>query len=435
MASIIRTDALQNLNTSNIITQTNATTLTIGASGQTISIPAGATIINNGTATNFGQTYNGAVSWTSNIVTSALTVSAGVGYFVNTSTAAITATLPASPTAGSTIAFSDYNRTWGTNALTLNRNGNNFQGAAASPSYNTNGQSITITYADSTKGWIPIVDDDAANKVSYSIDFLVVAGGGGGSSGGGGAGGYRTSTQSPNVGTVITVTVGDGGTAGDVQGSAGSSGSNSSISGTGLTTITSAGGGKGNQTETITGINGGSGGGGGASNNLNTQGGFGNTPSVSPSQGNNGGGNSNIYSPYPTGGGGGANAVGGSASGTTSGSGGAGTASSITGSSITYAGGGGGGNFFAPGTPGGGGSGGGGGGAVASGTATSGTANLGGGGGGSGNLGTCGAGGKGVVILSVPTSSYSGTTTGSPTITTSGSNTILKFTGSGSYTV
>jgi hypothetical protein len=39
-----------------------------------------------------------------------------------------------------------------------------------------------------------------------------------------------------------------------------------------------------------------------------------------------------------------------------------------------------------------------------------------------------------VVILAIPTSSYSGTTTGSPTVTTSGSNTILTFTGSGSYT-
>jgi len=41
MASIIRTDALQNLNTSNIITQTNATTITIGTSGQTINLPIG----------------------------------------------------------------------------------------------------------------------------------------------------------------------------------------------------------------------------------------------------------------------------------------------------------------------------------------------------------------------------------------------------------
>jgi hypothetical protein len=36
--------------------------------------------------------------------------------------------------------------------------------------------------------------------------------------------------------------------------------------------------------------------------------------------------------------------------------------------------------------------------------------------------------------LSVPTSEYTGTYTGSPTITTSGVFTILKFTGNGSYT-
>jgi hypothetical protein len=36
--------------------------------------------------------------------------------------------------------------------------------------------------------------------------------------------------------------------------------------------------------------------------------------------------------------------------------------------------------------------------------------------------------------LSIPTARYSGITTGSPTVTTSGSNTILKFTSSGSYT-
>jgi hypothetical protein len=34
----------------------------------------------------------------------------------------------------------------------------------------------------------------------------------------------------------------------------------------------------------------------------------------------------------------------------------------------------------------------------------------------------------------MPTSLYSGSTSGSPTVTTSGSDTILTFTGSGSYT-
>ena len=67
---------------------------------------------------------------------------------------------------------------------------------------------------------------------------------------------------------------------------------------------------------------------------------------------------------------------------------------------------------------------------------TAGTANTGGGGGGGGantnNAG--GAGGSGVVILSVPTASYTGTTTGSPTVTTNGIYTVMKFTASGSYT-
>ena len=45
-----------------------------------------------------------------------------------------------------------------------------------------------------------------------------------------------------------------------------------------------------------------------------------------------------------------------------------------------------------------------------------------------------GAGGKGVVILSLPIANYSNTTTGSPTVTESGSNKILVFNGDGSYT-
>jgi hypothetical protein len=36
--------------------------------------------------------------------------------------------------------------------------------------------------------------------------------------------------------------------------------------------------------------------------------------------------------------------------------------------------------------------------------------------------------------LSVPTSKYSGTTTGSPTVVTNGSNTVMIFKSSGTYT-
>ena len=127
--------------------------------------------------------------------------------------------------------------------------------------------------------------------------------------------------------------------------------------------------------------------------------------------------------------------------------GGGGGSSAGTGGTATSGGSGGGGSYFfttpASGTSGqgfaggncfnnlGGAGGGGAGGNTAAGIAA--TVNTGGGGGGGGNAAAGGNGGSGVVILSVLTTKYSGITTGSPTITTSGSNTILQFNSSGSY--
>jgi hypothetical protein len=377
----------------------------------------------------------GGTAWQTIVTGATLTAVAGRGYWIDTTSNACTVTLPASATNGDTIVLADYARKWGTNAVTINQNSLNFQGfSSPNPVYNTNGQSVTLVYSGATQGWIPTVDDDVTLETPqpYSVDFLVVAGGGGSgnstpiawATGGGGAGGFRTSTQSVTLGTVITVTVGDGG-------SAGVSGSNSSISGSSLSTITSAGGGNGGNGGNSSGANGGSGGGGGGDG----AGGSGNTPSTSPSQGNNGGaGFSNGATSGGAGGGAGAIGTDGTIAGV-GGNGGDGTASSITGSSVTYAGGGGGGAGYAPGTGTGGSGGSGGGGAGSgSGIGTAGTANLGGGGGGSRGSFNGISGGKGVVILSVPTANYSATSSGSPTITTSGSNTILQFNGSGTYT-
>jgi len=415
----------------------SGTDLTIGASGDTITVPAGATLVNNGTASGFGDN----LEWQSTIVTgTTLTAEAGKGYWINTTSNACTITLPASASVGDTIEFSDYLRTWGTNAVTLNTNSLNFQGnTSPNPEYNTNGQSVTIVYSGATQGWIPTVDDDVALETPqfYSADFLVVAGGGGGGSnnaGGGGGGGMRTSTQTVDSGVTITCTVGAGGAGTTVTTSNGSNGSDSSISGTGLTTITSAGGGGGGS-NSIAGSNGGSGGGGGYDTRA---GGSGNTPSTTPSQGADGGSTVSGAPAYAGGGGGGGGAsgqTGGAGTPSTAGDGGDGTQSSITGTATYYAGGGGASGDVA-GVVGTGGQGGGGTGkrqgADADADATDGL----GGGGGAHYLppSRAGNGGSGVVILSVPTANYSGTTTGSPTITTSGSNTIIKFTGTGSYT-
>jgi hypothetical protein len=72
-------------------------------------------------------------------------------------------------------------------------------------------------------------------------------------------------------------------------------------------------------------------------------------------------------------------------------------------------------------------------GAQAYGATNNGTANTGMGGGGSYSV-AAGNGGSGVVIISIPTIYYSGTTTGSPTVTTNGAFKVLTFTSSGTYT-
>ena len=257
----------------------------------------------------------------------------------------------------------------------------------------------------------------------YTIDYLILGGGGSGGDctsparfgGGGGAGGLRTSygTVSGRASSAenplevqpentLTITVGAGAAGGvSSHDTAGTQGNNSSISGGNFTTVTSLGGGGGGG-NSVVGTDGGCGGGGQESTGAGRSG--------TAGQGFDGGTGSESADRGGGGGGTGANGTGTD--------GGAGTSVSITGSAVTYGGGG--------ASSGSGGSGGGGTGS------TNGTANLGGGGGAAGSQ--TGAGGSGVVILRMATADYSGITTGSPTVTTSGSDTIVKFTSSGTYT-
>ena len=434
MSSIIKVDTVQDIDGNNIINE-NANTITIGASGDTITIPSGATLANNGTATGFFE----GIAWQSVVTAATLTTVAGKGYPINTTSNACTVTLPTAASVGDQVQIVDYAGTFATNNITLTSS-LKIEGGTDDKILTTNREGVIITYVDVTQGWVATSGvnsgSQAIDPLPYSADMLIVAGGGGGGSnddagdaaGGGGAGGFRTSTQNLTVGNTYTITIGDGG-AGSTSGNVtGTNGSDSSISGTGLTTITSAGGGGGaaGQNPNRDGNNGGSGGGAA----YNGSAGAGDTPSTSPSQGNNGGNNT---SDNGGAGGGGAGAAGVDASSNAGSAGGAGTASSITGSSVTYAGGGGGGAYVGAGGAGGAG-GGGAGGASGSGAVTPGTANTGGGGGGGGASADGAAGGKGVVILSMPLANFSGTTTGSPTEADDGTTKILTFTGSGSYT-
>jgi hypothetical protein len=98
-------------------------------------------------------TVTGGAAWQA-VVTSSLTVVAKNGYFVNTSSAAITATLPASPTLGDFISFIDYNGTFDTNNLTIARNGKPIQGVAEDLTVSVERAGLTLVFTDNTQGWL-----------------------------------------------------------------------------------------------------------------------------------------------------------------------------------------------------------------------------------------------------------------------------------------
>ena len=107
------------------------------------------------------------LSWDTAVVTgSTVTVVAGNGYWINTTSNACTITLPSSAEAGDQIVIIDYARTWGTNKIIIDSNGLNYQGQADTYTveYTTDGQALNIVYADSTNGWLPLEDDVVADE-------------------------------------------------------------------------------------------------------------------------------------------------------------------------------------------------------------------------------------------------------------------------------
>ena len=320
-------------------------------------------------------------------------------------------------------ANNDQNETTGSASKFVDFNSTNFEANGSDTELNASGSTYLYVAFKMNPGDNPIAAGEMA--------FLVVAGGGGGGyddAGGAGAGGLRTSYGGVSGGgasaenhitlsaQTYTITVGGGGSGGQSP----STGGNSSVG-----SITSNGGGAGKQS---TGENGGSGSGGSGNATSGLPVGLGTT-----GQGFSGGrGYYRVNNDESGGGGGGAGSAGQDGRAFDGGSGGKGLPVAITGTNTFYAGGGGGGGRNA------GGAGAQGGGASGTGFANpaAATANTGGGGGTSGANSAAyqgSNGGSGVVILRMNTSDYSGTTTGSPTVTTIGSETILTYTGSGTY--
>src|SRR6056300_241318 len=313
MASTIKVNNIQNQCGANIANKCG-TTITLGASGDTITLACGAS------QTGFGRT--GTVDWDTTAKTASFTAVSGNGYFVNTTSGAVTMTLPASPSAGDIVSVKDYAYTFATNNLTVAPNGSNIGGDGAnSVKYNVNGTSKTFIYVDGTQGWL-VTNESTDTSVGESFvaatggtittigdykihaftgpgtfcvttaggvsNLLVVAGGGGGGradiGGGGGAGGLRNLSTIPVTVQGYPIVVGGGGAAQPSLGQ-GNNGSNSSA----LTYTSTGGGGGGGSAPPYTARPGSPGGSGGGGADLSGAGGSGNTPPVSPSQGNDGG--------------------------------------------------------------------------------------------------------------------------------------------------
>ena len=95
----------------------------------------------------------GIVDWQA-VVTGATTMVAGRGYFVDTSSAAITMTLPASAVRGDEVHIIDYAATADTNNITVGRNSHKIQGASENLTVATERAAFTLVYVDSTQGWL-----------------------------------------------------------------------------------------------------------------------------------------------------------------------------------------------------------------------------------------------------------------------------------------
>ena len=359
MTSTIKVNTIQNACGADIIKE-SSNTITIGASGDTVTLGTGAS------QSGFGR--SGAVDWQTTPKTSTFTAANGEGYFINQSSA-ITMNLPAG-SAGAIVAVSDYARNFATYNLTVSPNGSEkIGGVAADLTLTVNGQAATFVYVDSTKGWVNVqnaedtktgatfiaatggtvtccgnfkihtftgpgtfcVSSIASTPENNVVDYLVVAGGGSGgarqpgnANGGGGAGGFRYSAEtytSPTcapghplrspTGLPVSIqgypiTVGAGGAAVGPSITQGNNGANSIFS-----SITSVGGGGGgNGSAPSPGKDGGSGGGGGGGSASTIPAGAGNTPPTTPPQGNPGGTGGGQSPDQGSGGGGGAVAAG-----------------------------------------------------------------------------------------------------------------------------
>lgn len=119
-------------------------------SGTGVVMPVGSKMVvySDGTNINLVSLQKGYYS-----ISSAYTAVDGDQLIIDTSSAAITVTLPASPSVGDEVHFIDASGTFGSNNLTIARNSSNINGSASDLTVSTNGASFTLVYLNASRGW------------------------------------------------------------------------------------------------------------------------------------------------------------------------------------------------------------------------------------------------------------------------------------------
>ena len=140
------------------------TNKTISGSSNTLSNIANGSLTNpsftlNGVSIALGDTTSivAGTDWQTGVVADGSTVTtttAGEGYFIDTTSFAHTAQLPASPTIGDEISFIDVAGTFDTNNLTVDRNGKPIQGSATDLTVAVERAAFTLVFYNDTQGWV-----------------------------------------------------------------------------------------------------------------------------------------------------------------------------------------------------------------------------------------------------------------------------------------
>ena len=110
-------------------------------------------LVTNGSGVLSFADNSGGTSWQA-VKAADFTAVAGEGYFINTTAATRTMTLPASPAIGAEVSFVDYAGTFDSNALTIGRNSQPIQGAASDLTVSIERAANTLVYVDGTQGWL-----------------------------------------------------------------------------------------------------------------------------------------------------------------------------------------------------------------------------------------------------------------------------------------